>query len=497
MFTRDAFLISGQWAAPAGSDAIDVISPTTEVLVGRAPDSTTQDIDAAVAGARDAYENGPWPRMSVHERGAYLLHMAELLRPRVGQAVRLQIDEMGSPYSFMHPTTAGILGIVEHEVDAVAAIDTFEIRDGYAGKIVVTREPVGVVAGIIPWNAPFALVLSKLLPALLTGCPIVIKPAPETPLSAYLVGDAAIEAGLPPGVFSLVPGGREVGEYLVTHPGVDRVSFTGSSAAGARVAALCGQQLKNATLELGGKSAAVVFPDADLDRDLDALIASSMPNNGQVCYATTRILAPKERAAELVDRLVSAVAAMKVGDPHDPDTAFGPLVASRQRDRVEGYIQSGRDEGATIVLGGGRPSGLSTGWFVQPTIFTGVQGWMKIAREEIFGPVVCVMEYGSEDEALAIANDSDYGLGGAVFTSDIDHGLEFAAKIKTGTCRINEAPPGGGGGPFGGVRKSGLGREHAREGYDSYFELKSVALPPGYEPRQRATSSGLAAAAVR
>lgn len=485
MLTRDEFLIDGRWTAPAGSDVLEVVSPITEEVFGQVPVSTRQDMDAAVAAARTAYDTGPWPRMTVHERGEYVLRTAELLRPRVEEAVRLQIDEMGSPYSFMLPTTAGMLDVVAHEVEAVSAVDTFEIRDGYAGKIVVAREPVGVVAGIIPWNAPFSLVLSKLLPAVLTGCPIVVKPAPETPLSAYLVAEAAIEAGLPPGVFSLVPGDREVGEYLVTHPGIDRVSFTGSSAAGARVASLCGERLKGATLELGGKSAAVVLPDADLDRDLGTLIASSMPNNGQVCYATTRIVAPKARSAELVDRLVTAVAAMKVGDPHDSDTAFGPLVASRQRDRVEGYIKSGREEGATVALGGGRPAKFTKGWYVEPTIFTHVDNSMRIAREEIFGPVVCVIEYGSEDEAVQIANDSEYGLGGAVFTTDVEHGLEFASRIKTGTCRINEAPPGGGGGPFGGVRRSGLGREHGREGYDSYFELKSVSLPAGYTPAAR------------
>jgi aldehyde dehydrogenase (NAD+) len=363
-----------------------------------------------------------------------------------------------------------------------SAIDLREVRDGVVGKTVVIREPVGVVAGIIPWNAPLPLVLAKLVPALLSGCPIIVKPAPETPLSAYYVADAIVEAGLPPGLVSIVAGGREVGEHLVTHPGVSRVSFTGSSQAGARIAALCGDRLKNVTLELGGKSAALILPDADLDRDLGTLIASSMPNNGQVCYATTRILAPRSRSAELAERLVAAVSGMKVGNPHDGDTAFGPVVAERQRSRIESYIASGREQGATVALGGGRPAGQSRGWFVEPTIFTDVDNAMTIAREEIFGPVVCLIESGSEDEAVGIANDSEYGLGGAVFTSDINHGLDVAARIKTGTCRINEAPPGGGGGPFGGVKQSGLGREHAREGYESYFDVKSIALPPGFVP---------------
>jgi aldehyde dehydrogenase (NAD+) len=482
MQVRDNLLIGSRWAAPSSTGSTRVISPSTEEPIASVPVTTTTDIDAAIAAARDAFDNGPWRRMSVKERGDYLLQIGELLRPRIEEATRLQIDEMGSPYSFMHATTAGAIGAIPRAVKAAEEIPLVEIRDGSVGKIAVLREPVGVVAGIIPWNAPFPLVLSKMLPALLTGCPIIVKPAPETPLSAYLVAEAAVEVGLPEGVLSIVHGDREVGEYLVTHPGVDRVSFTGSSAAGSRVAALCGERLKSATMELGGKSAAIVLADADLERDLPALISSSIPNNGQVCYATTRILAPAGRRSEIVERMTEAIGSMKIGDPHDAETRFGPLVAARQRERVEGYLKAGKDAGATVALGGGRPAHLPKGWYVEPTIFTDVDNSMRIAQEEIFGPVVCVIDYDSEDQAIAIANDSEYGLGGAVFTSDIGHGLEIAARMETGTCRINEAPPGGGGGPFGGFKKSGIGRENAREGYESYYELKSIALPPGYEP---------------
>jgi betaine-aldehyde dehydrogenase len=379
---------------------------------------------------------------------------------------------------FARGGTAGVLDWVKLEAKAAARIERREVRDGFSGKVVVTRRPVGVVATIIPWNAPVSLVVSKMLAPLLAGCSVIIKPAPESPLSAYLVADAAVEVGLPEGVLSLLAGGRELGEYLITHPGVDRVSFTGSSAAGRRVAELCGERLKGVTLELGGKSAAIILPDADLERHTPTLIGSSLANNGQVCYATTRVIAPRSRSTEVIERLVSAVGEMKVGDPHLPDTAFGPLVASRQRDRVEGYIKSGLEEGAEVVLGGGRPPGLPTGWYVEPTIFTGVDNSMRIAREEIFGPVLCVIEYKDEDEAVSIANDSDYGLGGAVFTDDVEHGLAVAERIRTGTCRINEGPPGGGGEPFGGIKGSGLGRERGREGHESYFDLMSIALPP-------------------
>jgi aldehyde dehydrogenase (NAD+) len=479
---RDSFLIGSRWAAPAGPGMLEVISPTTETVIGHVPESKTGDMDFAVTAARRAFDSGPWPRMSFKERAEFLLRIGELLMPRIEEATQLQIDEMGSPWAFMSKTTQGGIAGVPALLSDAAEVNTREVRQGAAGKVVVFRDPIGVVASIIPWNAPVSLVLGRMLPGLAAGCPVIVKPAPESPLSAYLVAEAAIEAGLPEGVLSIIPGGREVGEHLVSHPGIDKVTFTGSSAAGSRVASLCGAGLKSATLELGGKSAAIVLPDADLDRDLGALIDSSMPNNGKVCFSTTRILAPKQRSAELVGRLVAAVGAMKVGDPHDPDTDFGPLVAARQRDRVEGYIASGQDQGAKVVLGGGRPANRPVGWFVEPTIFADVDNSMRVAREEIFGPVVCVIDYDSEDEAIAIANDSEYGLGGAVFTRDIAHGLDVAARIQTGTCRINEAAPGGGGGPFGGVKRSGLGRERGHEGYESYYELKSVAMPPGYVP---------------
>jgi aldehyde dehydrogenase (NAD+) len=485
MIARDIFMIGGRWEAPTGSGVLDVISPITEAVIGRVPESTNEDMDKAVASARKAFDEGPWPRMSLKERGDYLLQIGEILAQRAEEAIRLQIDEMGAPYSHIQGMTRGTFAGVAHQIEALSAIPTWEVREGPTAKVVVTRTPVGVAAGIIPWNSPVPLVISKMLPALLTGCTIVIKPAPETPLSAYMVAEAAIEAGLPEGVLSLIPGGREVGEHLVTHPGVDRVSFTGSSAAGARIAQVCGDQLKKVTLELGGKSAALVLADADLDRDLPVLIKSAMPNNGQTCYATTRILAPRSRSNELVERLVAAVGSMKVGNPHEADTNFGPLVASRQRDRVEGYIKSGREQGATVALGGGRPADQPIGWYVEPTIFTNVENSMRIAQEEIFGPVVAVIDYNDEEDAVAIANDSEYGLGGAIFTTDVEHGLDIATRIQTGTCRINDGLPGGGGGPFGGVKRSGLGREYGREGFESYFELKSIGLPPGYEPAPR------------
>ena len=482
MLTREGFFIGGEWVAPTGSEWLEVVSPTTEERIGRVPVSTTHDVDAAVRAARSAFDEGPWPRMRVEERGEYLLRMAQLLEPRIEEITRLQIDEMGSPYSFIRATTAASLASVRRELKVASAIAPVEVRDGTVGKIVVRRDPVGVSAGIIPWNGPVALAVGKLVPSLLAGCPVIIKPAPETPLSAYVIADALAELGLPDGVFNLVPGGREVGEHLVTHRGIDRVSFTGSSAAGARVASLCAERFKPATLELGGKSAAVVLADVDLEVTMPQLLASAFSNNGQVCHATTRILVSLDRYEEFLERLIDSVSKMRVGDPHKEDTDIGPLVAERQRDRVEAYIASGVEENATLAIGGERPAGLHSGWFVEPTVFVDVASSMRIAREEIFGPVVCVIRYEDEAEAVAIANDSDYGLGGAVFTQDVEHGLKIAAQIKTGVCRINDGPAAGGGGPFGGIKRSGIGRERDREGYESYFNLKAISLPPTYVP---------------
>jgi len=473
----DRLLVGSQWRRPTAASKLEVVSPSTEEVVGRVPEATPADVNAAVVSARRAFDEGPWPRMSIKERGEYLLRIVELLRPYVEEAAHVQVDEMGSPYSFALPNTVGILDMVASQVEMVGSIPTRMVREGSGGPIVVSREPIGVIGAIIPWNAPVPLIIARMLPALLTGSPLIVKPALESPLSAYIVGEAVVEAGLPEGILSLIHGDAEVGEAMVTHPGVDKISFTGSTAVGRRVAALCGERLKQATMELGGKSAAVVLEDADIDKHIPELLGTSMTNSGQICHTTSRILVPASRSKEMIDAYVGAVASMKVGDPHDPATRVGPLVSRVQRDRVVGYIESGRDQGVQIALGGGRPAGLDVGWYVEPTVFTHVDNSLNIAQEEIFGPVVCIIDYETEDQAVAIANDSPYGLGGGVFTEDIDRGLEVASRIRTGTCVINSGVAGGGGGPFGGMKASGLGRERGIEGYEAYYELKSVALP--------------------
>jgi aldehyde dehydrogenase (NAD+) len=344
---------------------------------------------------------------------------------------------------------------------------------------VVRREPAGVVGVITPWNVPHFVTLAKLVPALLAGCTVVLKPAPETPASGLVLGEILDQAGLPEGVVSVLPAGREVGEHLVTHPGVDKVAFTGSTAAGRRIAALCGNDLRRVTLELGGKSAAIVLDDADPGEVAQGLQMASLMNSGQACIAQSRVLAPRARYAEVVDAIAAMVAGLTVGDPLDMANYIGPMVARRQQERVGSYIELGEREGARRVVGGpGMPEGLDTGWYVRPTLFADVDNGMRIAREEIFGPVLCVIPYDDEDEAVRIANDSDYGLAGTVWTADVEHGVDVARRVRTGTVGINQYLLDFNS-PFGGFKASGIGREFGPEGIDAYVELKSVALPLG------------------
>ena len=343
------------------------------------------------------------------------------------------------------------------------------------GTTTVRREPLGVVAAIAPWNYPQTLASFKYAPALAAGCTVVLKPSPETVLDAMLLAEAIEASDLPPGVFNVVPGGREVGAYLVSHPGVDKVAFTGSTAAGRQIAETCGRLLRPVTLELGGKSAAIVLDDADLDLATmgEDLFAATLMNNGQTCYLGTRILAPRSRYGEVVDTLAAFASSLTVGDALDPATQIGPMASETHRDRVEGYIAKGSGDGARLVVGGGRPDGLDAGWFVSPTVFADVDNNATIAQEEIFGPVLSVIPYTTTPTPCRIANDSDYGLGGTVWTSDPDRGRAVANRVRTGTIGINRymLDPGA---PFGGIKASGIGRELGPDALHAYQAVKTI-----------------------
>jgi aldehyde dehydrogenase (NAD+) len=480
----DRLFIGGDWVAPAGTDTIEVISPSTEEVVARVPDGTEADIDKAVAAARTAFDRGPWPRMTPAERAAIVATVGAQLMAEMADIAEVITNEMGSPITFS--TLGQVMApamIFNYYAEMAATFAFDEVRTGLLNpKVLVTKEPVGVVGAIAPWNVPLFIAAAKLAPSLVAGCTVVFKPAPETPLSAFRLAEIFAGAGLPKGVLSVVPAGREVSEHLVTHPGVDKISFTGSAVGGKRIGGLCGERLKRCTLELGGKSAAIILDDADLSTAIPTLMPNTMMNNGQACVAQTRILAPRARYDEVVDALVAAVAAMPVGDPLDPATEVGPVVAERQRTRIEGYLDSGREEGATVAIGGGRPAGFAKGWYVEPTVFTNVDNKMRIAQEEIFGPVLAVIPYDGDEQAVEIANDSNYGLCGSVWTSDNDRGLGIARQVRTGTYMLNAAVPIDFATPFGGFKESGVGREFGPEGLETFLEKKSIALPAGYTP---------------
>ncbi|AWK74396.1 aldehyde dehydrogenase [Rhodococcus oxybenzonivorans] len=480
MTDYDKLYIGGKWVAPSTDQVLEVFSPATEERVGSVPVAGPQDIDAAVAAARRAFDDGPWPRMSPTERAQVIAKAAKLLEERAADIAGVLSSEMGQPpasVQMMQVTPS--LATINYFAGLADSFPWTEERSGAFGRSRVTREPVGVVAAVIAWNVPLFLAINKLGPALLAGCTMVLKPAPESPLTTNIVGEIFTEAGLPEGVLSLVPGGAETGEYLVSHPDIDKITFTGSTAVGRKIGAIAAQNLKRCSLELGGKSAAIVLEDADLASTMPMLVMSGLMNTGQACVGQTRILAPRSRYDEVVDGMVATAAFFPVGLPSDPAAQLGPLISEKQRERVEGYIAKGKEEGARLVLGGGRPANLETGYFVEPTIFADVDNSMTIAREEIFGPVLCVIPYDSVDEAIKIANDSDYGLAGSVYTTDVEKGLEVAAQVRTGTYGINwyAFDPGS---PFGGYKNSGIGREDGPEGVEAFCETKSVLYPPGY-----------------
>ena len=474
MQIKDKLFIGGSFVDPATDSTLEVVSPATEEVIGRTPEARPEDIDLAVSAARRAFDEGPWPQMALTERIEVLQRFRDAYAARMRETAALLSSEVGSPITWSTRAQAGApIGIIDYYLKLAHAFAWKREVPGGMGPISVRQEPVGVVAAIVAWNAPHFITFSKLAPALVAGCTVVLKVSPENTLSSYIIAEAAAEAGLPEGVLSVLPADREPSAYLSRHPGVDKVAFTGSVGAGKAIMASAAANLARVTLELGGKSAAIILADADLDLAIPALMPHLIPNNGQVCISMTRVLAPRTRYDEVVERLAEQFREMVVGDPLDPATTVGPLISERQRERVEGYIAKGLAEGARLVTGGGRPAHLEKGWYVEPTLFADVDNSMTVAQEEIFGPVVVVIPFDDEDDAVRISNDSDFGLHGSVFSADEQRALAVAARLRTGNVAVNC----GGisfNAPFGGYKKSGIGREFGPEGLQAYLETKSV-----------------------
>ena len=478
MTQHDSLFIDGGWAHPSGAGRITVISPSTEEVIGGTPEAVEADADVAIAAARRALEDpSGWAHWEPAQRAGAIERLADAIDRRSDEFARLVSSQNGMPIAVAQQLEAGFPSAVLRFYAQLAREQAFEERRAglFGGTALVRRQPVGVVAAIVPWNFPQTLASFKLGPALAAGCTLVVKPSPETVLDSYLLADAIAEAEIPAGVINILPGGRELGRYLVSHPGVDKVAFTGSSAAGREIAETCGRLLRPVTLELGGKSAAILLEDADLASTMQNIFGATLLNNGQTCFLGTRVLAPQSRYAEVVDAFTGFAEALAVGDALDPGTQIGPMASARQRERVESYVRKGVSEGARLTTGGGRPAGLDKGWFVEPTIFADVDNGFTIAQEEIFGPVLAVIPYRDVDDAVRLANDSDYGLGGTVWTSDQERGVDVACRVQTGTIGINGYLPDPAA-PFGGVKASGIGRELGPEGLAAYQQLQSVYL---------------------
>jgi len=467
--TYDKHYYDGAWRPSSGGETIAVISSATEQPFARVPRGTADDVDRAVRAARRAFDS--WSRLSVEERAQWLEKLAAAMTTRVPQIAEAIAHEVGTAIGFATKVQA------EFPITMIAMNAKF-IREARLeeelGNSLIIKEPIGVVGCITPWNYPLHQIVCKVAPALAAGCTVVLKPAEIAPLSAFMLADAAHEIGLPPGVLNIVSGsGRVVGEAIVAHPGIDMVSFTGSLQAGRRIASVAGDGIKKVTLELGGKSAFVVLDDAPFEKAIPAGVNNCMQNSGQTCSAWTRMLVPRSRHDEAVKLAKAQLAKLTLGDPFDKNTRLGPLASDGQRDSVLKHIDQGKKEGATLVAGGGKPVQLPTGYFVEPTIFANVDNRMSIAQEEIFGPVLAIIPYDAEDDAIAIANDSEYGLAGGVWAGTPERALAVAKRLRTGQVDIN-------GGrfnplaPFGGYKKSGIGREIGPLAIEEFLQLKSI-----------------------
>ncbi|HTA67309.1 MAG TPA: aldehyde dehydrogenase family protein [Bryobacteraceae bacterium] len=463
--------INGKWEPQAGAGSINVLSASTEEVIGSVPEGTPADVDRAARGARAAFDNG-WSETTVQERAEWLRKLANALKERAERIAKTIAQEVGCPISMATNIQAGLPVVITNSYAQMIAEAKLEQE---IGNSIVVREPYGVVGAITPWNYPLHQIMAKVAPALAAGCTVVLKPSEVAPLNAFLLAEACEAISLPAGVLNIVTGyGPVVGEAIAAHPQIDMISFTGSVRAGRRVGALAADTIKKVTLELGGKSAFVVLDDAPFDKAIPAGARNAMLNSGQTCSAWTRMIVPRNRQQEALDLASQAIGGLKLGDPMDSSTRLGPLISATQRERVEGYIAKGKQEGARVVMGGGRPAAFPKGYYVEPTIFAEVKSKMTIAQEEIFGPVLSVLPYDTEDEAIRIANDTIYGLAGGVWSGDPERAMRVARRMRTGQVDIN-------GGkfnplaPFGGYKQSGIGREMGLYGLEEYLQIKSIA----------------------
>jgi len=478
----DKVWIDGAWRAPHSGRFIELVSPNTEQIVGAVAEADEADMDAAVAAAREAFDRGPWPRMSVGERNEIMKKITAHLKSRESELAKAWTAQMGGLASFAPGMVAGATMQFDQTREVGANFPYIQQRDTHAAATAyIVHEPVGVVASIAPWNGPYGIMASKVANALITGCTVIMKPSPETPLEAYIIAEACEAAGVPAGVVNLVCGHREASDHLVCNPGVDKVSFTGSTVAGKRIASVCGERIARYTLELGGKSAAIVRDDFTAEETAQLMTRTITLLSGQVCAMLSRLIVPRGRQDEIADAIAAEMQKVKIGYSDDPETQLGPLAMKRQLERVEGYIEEGKRT-ADLVTGGNRPSHLNQGYFIEPTLFKNVDNKSRIAQEEIFGPVLSIIPVESEEEAISVANDSTYGLAGAVLTKDAQAAFDVARRVRTGGIAQN--------GlkidwtlPFGGYKQSGVGREGGVDGLTAYLETKTMYMDAAVDAR--------------